>query len=103
MEYIAKAYVASERADAVLTFMRDAHLGEAHKSRGWADKAKSLFGRSQHLTMWDYKGMAAELEAAGFTGIRRATFHDAEDARFLEVEDPGRWENCLGVECRRPG
>jgi hypothetical protein len=103
LEQIARVYVSSERPDAAITFMRDAHLGEANKSRGLADKAKSLFGRSQHLTMWDYKGMAAELHQAGFTDIRRAAFQDAEDSRFREVEDAGRWENCLGVECRRPG
>ena len=103
LEYCAKAYVASDGADAAITFMREAHLGEEQKSRGLRDKAKSLFGRSQHLTMWDYKGMAAELERAGFVRIRRASCNDAADPRFLDVEDRGRWDNCLGVECYRPG
>jgi SAM-dependent methyltransferase len=88
---------------AAITFMRDAHLGEESKSRGTGDKVRALFGRSQHLTMWDYKGMAAELAQAGFVRIRRAQYDDADDARFKDVEDRGRWENCLGVECRRPG
>jgi SAM-dependent methyltransferase len=101
LEHIAKAYVASDCPDAAIAFMREAHLGEPHKNRGLGDKAKALFGRSQHLTMWDYKGMAAELERAGFARIRRASCKDAEDSRFLDVEDPGRWENCLGVECYR--
>jgi hypothetical protein len=52
--------------------------------------------------MWDYKNIALELEAAGFTGIRRAQIGDNADPRFREVEDAGRWEHCLGVECRRP-
>jgi predicted SAM-dependent methyltransferase len=103
LEFIAKLYVASDRADAAIVFMHEAHLGEERKDRGLGDKAKSLFGRSQHLTMWDYKGMAAELEQAGFARIRRAACKDAEDPMFLAVEDPGRWENCLGVECHRPG
>jgi len=102
LEYYAKVYLASAGADAAVAFMREAHLGEPQKDRGLGDKAKSLFGRSRHLTMWDYKGMAAELEQAGFVRIRRAACKDAEDPRFLEVEDPGRWENCLGVECFRP-
>ena len=102
LEYYAKVYLASDRADAAIAFMREAHLGEPHRDRGLGDKAKSLFGRSQHLTMWDYKGMAAELEQAGFVRIRRASCKDAEDPRFLDVEDSGRWENCLGVECYRP-
>ena len=102
LEYCAKLYVNSDRADAAISFMWDTRLGEAQKDRGLGDKARSLFGRSQHLTMWDYKGMAAELEQAGFNRIRRAACKDAEDPRFLDVEDPGRWENCLGVECYRP-
>jgi hypothetical protein len=103
LEHIANCYVASQRPDAAIIFMREAHLGEPQKNRGWGDRAKALFGRSQHLTMWDYKGMAAELEQAGFARIRRASCKDAEDLRFLDVEDPGRWENCLGVECYRLG
>jgi hypothetical protein len=46
--------------------------------------------------------MAGELEAAGFTAVRRALFRDNPDPRFQEVEDIGRWENCLGVECKKP-
>jgi hypothetical protein len=43
-----------------------------------------------------------EAASAGFVDIRRARFHDNPDPRFQEVEDLGRWENCLGVECRKP-
>lgn len=103
LEYLIRGYVATESPDAAVTFMREAHLGEERKARGWGDKAKAMFGRSQHLSMWDYKGMAAELDRTGFTQIRRASHRDAEDPRFLDVEDAGRWENCLGVECRRAG
>jgi hypothetical protein len=52
--------------------------------------------------MWDEKNMAKELAEAGFTGIRRAQFGDNPDPKFLDVESPGRWENCLGMECFRP-
>jgi SAM-dependent methyltransferase len=103
LEFITNSYAASDRSDAAIAFMQAAHLGEPHRSRGVRDMARSLFGRSQHLTMWDYKGMAAELEQAGFVRIRRASCKDAGDSRFLDVEDPGRWENCLGMECFRPG
>jgi hypothetical protein len=53
--------------------------------------------------MWDEKNMAYELADAGFTAIRRARIGDNPDPHFAEVEDAGRWENCLGMECRRPG
>ena len=102
LEYLIRSYLASEKPEAVIDFMREAHLGETDRRRGMADKAKALFGRSQHLTMWDEKGMTKELADAGFTKIRRASFHDGADASFLDVEDLGRWENCLGMECLRP-
>jgi hypothetical protein len=46
--------------------------------------------------------MTQELAAAGFTAIRRARIGDNPDPHFAAVEDAGRWENCLGMECRRP-
>jgi hypothetical protein len=62
-----------------------------------------LFGRSAHLWMWDEKSMTRELDDAGFTAIRRAQMGDNPDPQFAAVEDAGRWEKCLGMECRRPG
>jgi hypothetical protein len=82
--------------------MRDSYLGVQEQQGGAAGVMKLIFGRSAHLWMWDYKNMARELEAVGFTAIRRAQFHDNSDPRFQEVEDYGRWENCLGVECKKP-
>jgi hypothetical protein len=52
--------------------------------------------------MWDYKGIAEQLAAAGYTDIRRAELGDSSDPRFNEVESEGRWTNCLGVDCKRP-
>ena len=59
------------------------------------------FGNSQHLWMWDYKSISSELETTGFINIRRAKFGDSIDPMFKDVEDEGRWVNCLGVECRK--
>lgn len=58
-------------------------------------------GNSQHLWMWDYKSITQELENAGFIDIRNAKYNDATDTAFTEVEDKERWENCLGVECKK--
>ena len=77
-------------------------IGEKNPVRGIRNLPKQLFGRSKHLWMWDYKGMAKELADAGFTEMRRAYFNDSVDPRFKEVEEIGRWENNLGVECIRP-
>ena len=102
LEWLAKSYVESPDSEAASRFMRDSYLGVDEQKGGASGVMKLLFGRSAHLWMWDYKNMARELEAAGFTAIRRAQFQDNPDPRFQEVEDLGRWENCLGVECRKP-
>ena len=60
---------------------------------------REWFGNSRHLWMWDYRSLGKELRTAGFTDVRRAEFGDSAEPRFRDVEDPGRWENCLGVEC----
>ena len=46
--------------------------------------------------------MAMELEQAGFAEIRRAQFGDSQEPRFKDVEDQGRWDGNLGVQCLRP-
>ena len=102
LDYYVRRYVQSSTPDAAHRFLRETHLGQEHSHRGLRSWMRLLFGRSDHRWMWDYAAMEKELADAGFAGIRRATFNDSSDAKFREVEDPGRWENCLGIECRRP-
>lgn len=102
LEHLIRCYLQDGGPGAAPRFMRDSLLGQEGSSRGMRFVARKLFGRSQHLWMWDYKAISMELENAGFTGIRRAEFGDSADRRFRDVEDLGRWENCLGVECIRP-
>ena len=102
LEHLARTYVNTPEATASHTFMVEAHLGEQSTPRGLPNLARVLFGRSQHLWMWDFKSLGAELAAAGFTGIRRAHFGDSPDPHFGLVEDPGRWRDALGMECHRP-
>ena len=82
--------------------MMDSGLGLAQRNRGAIGLLRTWLGNSQHLWMWDYKGMAEELAAAGFTSIRRAQFGDSPDPHFQTVESEGRWTDCLGIECKRP-
>ncbi len=102
LEWLARSYVNSGEHEAASRFMRDSYLGTEQGAKGSSGLMRMLFGRSAHLWMWDYKNMACELETAGFTAVRRAQIYDNPDPMFREVEDPGRWENCLGVECRKP-
>ena len=103
LEFYARRYLESAEPEAASTFMQETYLGERQSIRGMRSLPRTLFGRSQHLWMWDYRNFAKELEAAGFTGIRRARFGDSNDPSFAAVESEGRWQNCLGIECRRPG
>ena len=102
LEQLIKGYVDDPSPEAASRFMRQSYLGEASLPRGLKAMPAALFGRSRHLWMWDYKGMAEQLAEAGFTDIRRAQIGDSTDPRFGEVEDEGRWIDCLGVECQRP-
>ena len=99
LERLARDYLASTDAEACLRFMNEARLGSREKSTGWMQVVRQRYGSSAHLWMWDYKGLAAELERAGFAGIRRAQFGDARDSRYRDVEIAERWNDCLGIEC----
>lgn len=102
LEYYIGGYVQQADSTAAMKFLNSTHLGEPRVSKGLASLLQLLFGRSKHLWMWDYRAIEAELRAAGFTRIRRAYFGDSDDKHFNEVEERGRWENCLGVECKKP-
>jgi predicted SAM-dependent methyltransferase len=103
LEALVRAYANSSDVEAASRFMRESYLGLESQGKGMSRLLKILFGRSAHLWMWDEKNMARELADAGFTAIRRAQIGDNPDPRFADVEDAGRWDNCLGMECRRPG
>ncbi len=101
LEHYARQYMTSPTPEAAQTFMTETLLGEQHGARGLKSLPRAIFGRSQHLWMWDYKSFVPELAAAGFTSVRRASFGDSGDPVFAVVENEGRWVNCLGVECRK--
>ncbi len=101
LEYAIKKYTADSSNEAALAFMRETSLGHEKRSRGMKDFFYSWMGNSQHLWMWDYKSIIHELKEAGFNEIRRAEFGDSSDTIFAQVEDPDRWKDGLGVECRK--
>ncbi len=102
LEFYAREYLGSDKPEAAPIFMAETYLGEQVGARGLKSLPRAIFGRSQHLWMWDYKSFVPELEAAGFAAVRRAQFGDAKDPVFADVESEGRWVNCLGIECRKP-
>jgi predicted SAM-dependent methyltransferase len=100
LEQLARAYLASAVEQPAMQFMEESHLGYQRRPRGFGGVVREWLGNSRHLWMWDYRSLSAELNRAGFRHIRRASFGDAEHRQFRDVEEPGRWENCLGIECR---
>ena len=102
LESLVRSYTSSTDSEAASRFMRDAYLGVDSQGKGMSRLLRMLFGRSAHLWMWDERSMSQELAAAGFTAIRRARMGDNPDPHFAAVEDAGRWDSCLGMECRRP-
>jgi SAM-dependent methyltransferase len=103
LERLARDYLANTNPEAANKFMEDSYLGEKDRPRGPGGFVRSWFGNSRHLWMWDERSLGERLRAHGFTDVRRAAFGDAEDSRFREVEDAGRFAGCLAMQCRKPG
>lgn len=101
LEGLAREYLSSRDSSAAHRFMEESYLGVKSRPQGIRGWMKELFGHSSHLWMWDERSLGAKLSEHGFTAIRRADFGDAEDKRFTEVEDPGRFVGCLAMQCRR--
>ena len=102
LEYIIKSYLTKDSKTKSYEFMRDTHLGLETRPRGLKGLLTSFWGNSSHLWMWDYESLENELKQAGFVKIRRAVFNDCIDPKFIEVEDKGRFENALAIECCKP-
>lgn len=101
LEYLVSQYVDNSSNDAALQFMEETCLGHKRRARDIRGFITDWLGNSQHLWMWDYKSIKQELEKVGFVEVRRAFFGDSSESMFSKVEDNSRWENCLGVECKK--
>jgi SAM-dependent methyltransferase len=104
LEFAARSYVKDlDNGDnlASLNFINNTLLGIKERPRGIKAFFSSFFGNSHHLWMWDSKSLTEELKNAGFTQIRVCKFHDSEDEMFKYVEDSGRFEHAVAIECRR--
>jgi hypothetical protein len=99
LEKLADEYLNSDAVDASITFMEQSYLGRKKRASNLIEFIGDWIGHSNHLWMWDFKSVGSELENIGFQDIRRARFGDSEETHFSYVEDLGRWEGSLGVEC----
>lgn len=101
LKRLARDYCASNDPRASFKFMEDSYLGEKTRPRGLSGLARRWLGNSAHLWMWDERSLGLKLAEHGFREIRRAEFGDAEDTKFNEVEDAGRFAGCLAMQCRK--
>lgn len=103
LEYSAREYIKSldnGNSLASIKFMGESTLlGTLERPKGLKGFLSLFFGNSRHLWMWDYKSLAEELKNAGFIQIRACKFNDSIDPMFKYVEDPGRFENSVAIEC----
>lgn len=96
-----KAYLSNPNPEAISNFMRYTHLGRPSRPRGVGAIVREFVRGDWHLWMWDYKGLAKELENAGFVRIRRYGFGESENTPFAELEIEQRFDDALAIECSR--
>ncbi|NIO43740.1 MAG: methyltransferase type 11 [Burkholderiales bacterium] len=99
LEQLVQSYLASSVDEPGNWLMEVSGLGRTRRPRTLRDLLVEWLGNSAHLWLWDEKSLASVLRKAGFTQIRRASFGDASDLRFSDVEDPARFEGCLAMQC----
>ncbi len=97
-----RVYSESEASDRSTQLMQSTLLGVQSRPRGFSGAVRQFLGNARHLWMWDFEGLAAELESVGFVSIRRATFGDSVEPAFRHVEAKARWDYELGIEAERP-
>jgi len=102
LKLLATEYMNDSSPEAAMKFMEHSLLGRPNRPKGLSGLVRSWLGNSEHLWMWDFESLSAELANAGFTNIRRAQFGDSGDENFAKVEDVGRWTSALGIQCQRP-
>lgn len=94
LESCARQYLAKLEygdAEANSCFMRKAKLGLEHRKKSLEAWARSIFGNSAHLWMWDEYSITAALEKIGYNEIRRCHFNDSRDDAFRQVEERERF------------
>jgi len=102
-ELFAKQYSNDPSPDALFTFMKGTSLGREKANTSLKSFILAWLGKSDHQWMWDYKAIQKELTQVGFCDIRRRHYGDSDNPVYNAVEDKERWENCLGVECKKIG
>ena len=99
LEWCIKEYQTNPVQKRAYKFMKNTKLGIEWREYGLIGFLRNTFGNTTHLWMWDYDSLKIELANIGFTNIRRANFNDSSAVEFRDVEEIGRFENALAIEC----
>ncbi|CAN5782583.1 hypothetical protein BH10CHL1_BH10CHL1_38090 [soil metagenome] len=102
LEQLANTYLQSTADDAAIQFVGMSGFGMSDRSKGISGLLRVWLGNSHHRWMWDYKSITKVLAEVGFVQIRRAQLGDSKLEIFENIEEPSRWQGCLGLECFRP-
>ncbi len=98
LEHAIQQYLKDPTPEASDHFMRNTMLGTVSRGNFVRRMMVFVLGNSKHQWMWDEKALKEELKAAGFQKIRRASYGDSEDKRFVDVEKEDRFLNCLAIQ-----
>jgi predicted SAM-dependent methyltransferase len=104
VERCAEVYLErGERARAQL----DAHRGAGTRAEHFVDILRGVFVEYDHRDgyAWDFESLSAELEAAGFRGVRRCELEQSDDPVLRGLESRGLpidRGTMLAVEAERP-
>jgi ubiquinone/menaquinone biosynthesis C-methylase UbiE len=101
LEYEIQKYINDKSPTASINLLKELSLGKERRPKGIIGFLSEWLGNSNHLWMWDFKSLEAELKIQNFTHIRKAYFGDSSEPFFADVENIERWTNCLGIECKK--
>jgi predicted SAM-dependent methyltransferase len=97
VEFYTHARAKGER-DASLRFMENTILGTEQRPKGLKAIAETVFGNARHLWMWDHQGVIEALEKAGFSSVRKCSYHDSKEEMFHLVEAESRFVHAVALE-----
>lgn len=101
LRILVNQYNSSDKPTASIDFMQESLLGETKRERSIVFFFRNYIGNSRHLWLWDFEAAKNELEKVGFRELYRAHFGDSHDLLFNEIEDESRWQDSLGIECKK--
>lgn len=101
LEQQVRTYAGDPKPSAAGEFLSYTFLGRNTRPKTVLGIIRESLGNAHHLWMWDYKALAAEMEAIGFRELRRCEFGDSRIAAFADVENPSRFEWAVGIEATK--